>query len=95
MKNNIKVGEAEIIPEFQWGEEVEVRDSDTGPWINNIFVGVNPKDIKYRFITVDETGNSNVWKQCRKVQQPEIQEMTIKEIAEKLNINPALLKIKE
>lgn len=67
-------------PKFTWGEEVEVRDSETDSWEERIFVAKNPIDRE--FITVNTGGAPHNWKFIRKIQKP--QEMTMEELEKEL-----------
>jgi len=54
-------------PEFEWGEEVEVRQTNKGEWHNAKFIAHNPNyKSAYKFITTSEEGLASSWKQCRK-----------------------------
>ena len=80
-------------PEFKWGEEVEVRDGEKESWKRKIFVGINPKYAKYKYVCVDEAGRSAaIWIYCRKSQ---ILTLTHKEIADKFGVPIEQLKIVE
>ena len=54
-------------PEFEWGEEVEVRNLDNLKWDTGFFVGMNPNtDTRWKYIVTKGMDGVDSYKQCRK-----------------------------
>lgn len=78
-------------PEFEYGQEVEVKDKKDVMWRKfRYFVSKNPKIDG--FICVNSDGIINTWDEVR-LPQPVIKELTMDEIAKKFNIPVEQLKI--
>ena len=57
-------------PEFEWGEEVEVRNLDNLKWDTGFFVGMNPnKHTYWKYIVTKGQDGADSYKQCRKLQE--------------------------
>jgi hypothetical protein len=50
---------------FENGEEVEVGNCIN--WYKRFFIGINPKENNYPFVTADNDGMVEVWQECRKI----------------------------
>lgn len=82
------------LPEFEYGEEVEISKNNID-WENKIFISRNPIGInKERNIVVNSYGFVTTWEYIRKIEQPKVLELTIKEIADKFGVDESLIKIK-
>ena len=53
--------------EFEPGEMIKVRNSDTETWVNRYYVAMHPFNSK--IVTLDRTGILNSWFQFRKLNQ--------------------------
>jgi hypothetical protein len=80
-----------VEPEFEWGEEVEVRDSKNVSWIKRKFVGINPNENNNKYIVVSGGGRPWAYKYCRNLKK----ELTLQEIADKFELDVNELRIKE
>lgn len=79
----LRNGEIAVENEFQWGEEVWVRDTDSQDWIKDeYFVG---KTKEGQFVTADlNTHNTSQWIYCTRAIKDEPKEMTLEQIQKEL-----------
>ncbi|MFT5450600.1 MAG: hypothetical protein ACI9N9_000077 [Enterobacterales bacterium] len=59
------------IEEFVNGQEVEVRDTDSGKWSKKVFIGIHPSEGKYKHVVANGS-NVSFFQYCRAIPQTKI-----------------------
>lgn len=87
----------EIIPEPKQGQMVYVRDSSQGDWSEREFIFDRGPAYDYRYVCANEGSQVcfTAWAEMRTELETEVTELTLSEIADKLNIDVKNLRIKD